>query len=218
VIDLEPALIEELEALSPPEPDGGDWQDVLLRSEPRRMPRGRRRTLGALAVGVLGVLGLGTAASAAFGWKVSLFWAWVNSYPPGRTSPIVSVFSGPDWSLVAWMSHKGICISYGAPGAAGNGCEGTHPATIDLWGGEVSLKQSFMYGTVSGQVDKLVLRLDSGRSTSIPLRAEPALHTRRRFFYSTIPAVPARVFQAQWAPGNLLAYDRQGRLLSRRRV
>jgi hypothetical protein len=149
----------------------------------------------------------------------------VNSYPPGRTSPIVTVYSGSDWNIVAWMSHKGLCISYGAPGAAGNGCEGTQPAIINLWGGVVALKRPFtistvsgeerggLYGTVSGKVATLVLKLASGRNKSVPLRAEPALHVTRRFFY-----VSEREFEAEQAPGTLIAYDLHGRIVARRTV
>jgi len=205
--DVHPALADELELLAPFDHAAGDWRDVRHRSggRPRRgLPR-------SAAAALLGVLALGTAANAAFGWKVSPFWAWVRSYPPGRTSPIVTVFSGPAWNLVAWNSTRGICLSYGAPGAGGSGCEGLSPPVLAVAGGSWNVRTSTVSGTVYGTVAASVVRLSivgSGAPVAAPLRADPALRTRRRFFFATLP------------PGSreLLAVDRRGHVLARWRA
>jgi len=92
------------------------------------------------------------------------------------------------------MSKKGICISGAVQEPARLVCHDDTP----LRG-------------ISSKVATLVLKLASGHSKSVSLRAEPALHVKRRFFY-----VPEKVFQAERAPGTLIAYDLHGRVVAHR--
>jgi hypothetical protein len=214
--DINVMLREQLDVLVPAY-GPPDWDAVLARAGASGR-RPHQRPLRLIAVALITLIGIATAANAAFGWKVSPFWQWVNSYPPGRTSPEVTVFSGSDWNLVAWMSTKGICMSYGAPGAAGNGCEGTHPAVLNDWGGGRGPRRSFDYGTVSSDVARLTLRLHNGQATRVALRAEPLLHTTRRFFYTSYPSSPCTGVLRRCTSGTLIAYDSQGRIIAHRAV
>jgi hypothetical protein len=215
VIELERPLVEELEALAPLDAQGASWEDVARRAglRPGVRRRGYRPAIlvcAALAV----VLGVGTAASAAFGWKVSPFWSWVNSYPPGRTGPIVTVFSGRDWDLVAWKSTKGICTSYGAPGVSGSGCSPLprRPLAMDFGGG-VSRSQGRIIGTVSARVVRVEVRLPGGRSFRARIsRRLPELGTTRRFFLAEGPLSFVLNHETRFT---LLAYDANGHVVGR---
>jgi hypothetical protein len=217
MVELDPRLVEELELLAPLERAGGSWEDVARRAG-LRPPRRRRTALFVAAGTATVVLGLGTAASAAFGWRVSPFYAWVHTYPPGRTGPIVTVFSGLDWNLVAWKSTKGICTSYGAAGAGGSGCSPLPRVPIELDEiDDVSRKESRIIGTISAEVTRIVVRDQRGGSfRAVVSRPLPQLGTTRRFFVAEVPI--GFVFDSRTGRlprFRLDAYDSSGRLLGR---
>jgi hypothetical protein len=222
MLDVEPLLIDELEALAPSETAIGDWNDVVRRAESRpgtavaRRTWSRRRLVLLLATALMGLLALGTAASAAFGWKVSPFWAWVNSYPPGRTSPIVTVFAGSDWTLVAWRSTSGLCTSYGAPGASGTGCSPLSQRPLEMMLEEdLSRSRVRIIGTVSASVARIEVIAPSGHSFAAKVSgAFRELRTTRHFFFAegrVRVSVTPRGSAAQRF--TLLAYDVHGKLL-----
>lgn len=217
MVELDPALIDELERLAPAEEAAGSWREVVRRAGLR--PRRRRAALR-LAAAAATLVALGTAANAAFGWKVSPFWLWVSTYPPGRTGPIVTVFSGPDWNLVAWKSTKGVCTSYGAPGVGGSGCRRLPkvPIALEEVAG-VDRSSSRIIGNVSAEVTRVLVRDSHGRSFRARLsRRLPELRTRRRFFLGDVPepfAFDART--DRFPQFTLLAYDARGRVIGRAR-
>jgi hypothetical protein len=84
---------------------------------------------------------------------------------PHRIGPIVAVMSGANWSVVAWRSDHGLCYSYGAPGAEGDGCGISLRKTIDVL--EIGPAPSLVFrrngalaiGVVSAAVAEVTLRV-----------------------------------------------------------
>lgn len=213
MVELDPALVNELERLAPAEDVAGVWRDVLRRAGARG--RGRRNALR-FAAAAATIVALGTVANAAFGWKVSPFWAWVSTYPQGRIGPIVTVFSGSDWNLVAWKSTKGICTSYGAPGVGGSGCTRLPAVPVTLDGADgLSRTRSRIFGNVSTAVARVELKVPGGGSFAARLsRRLPELGTTRRFF---VAEGPVSTSIGHETPFVLVAYDARGRVIGRAR-
>jgi hypothetical protein len=218
VTDVEPVLARELEALAPLEQTGGSWDEVARRAGLGLPGRRRGRPLVLLVAGLVAALGVGTAANAAFGWRVSPFWAWVSSYPPGRIGPIVTVFSGRGWNLVAWKSTKGVCTSYGAPGASASGCHplAQQPLTVDF-SADLRGSRERIAGNVAPSVVRVVVVALRGRSFAATIsRPLPQLGTARRFFVAEgrVPFVRDRD-GIRVARLTVLAYDAHGTILGR---
>lgn len=209
--ELGTALVDELEALAPYEPVEGRWDDVARRAGLRRR---RRPLVVPIAAVLVLVIGLGTAANAALGWRVSPFWSWFDSYPPGRTGPIVTVLSGPDWNFVAWKSTNGICTSYGGPGASGSGCSNLPRAVVALDSVEgLPRSRARIIGNASARVSRVEVIVGGRRPFVARLsRSLPQLGTTRRFF---VAEGPVSLTPGHETPFVLVAYDSRGCVIAR---
>jgi hypothetical protein len=138
-----------------------------------------------------------------------------ESFNAGR---FTTIFRGQDWSLVAWRNHGSVCFSYGAPGAAGNGCGIDRAQTLGVLMANRGRTQQLILGTTRVDVTRIVLRLPNGKLFTARLRAAPAqLRIRVSFFeiHSNInlrPVVPAQPF------GTLQAFDRAGHIVDTAKI
>jgi hypothetical protein len=154
----------------------------------------------ALALIVVAVSALAASASAA-----------PESLNDGR---LTTIFQGPDWSLVAWRNHGSVCFSYGAPGAAGNGCGIDSTRSLDVLFANRGRTEQLILGTAKVDVVRVVMRLPNGKLFAAQLRAAPApLRIRMLFFeiHSKVdfrPAVLAQPF------ATVQAYDKAGHVVS----
>lgn len=134
--------------------------------------------------------------------------AGASAGQPRRLGPVVTVFAGSDWSVVAWASSAGTCTSYGAPGVSGFGCSRPPRRPLDLLfaGGGLG-SETRIVGTVSPRVARVEILAAGGR-VAATIRAElPQLRTARRFFLARSPG-PLGRFAVR-------AFDAHGRLLER---
>jgi hypothetical protein len=139
---------------------------------------------------------------------------------PHRVGPIVTVISGPNWSLVAWRSDRGLCTSYGAPGDEGDGCGISLRKTIDII--QIGPMPSLTFRRNAGMLSIGVTRAAvaavtltvSGTGTSARMyNAPPALRIRSRFFAVNGP--PRRLLFRNHSRWTFRAYDKRGRLVGR---
>jgi hypothetical protein len=142
---------------------------------------------------------------------------------PHRIGPIVTVVSGLNWSLVAWRSDQGLCYSYGAPGAEGDGCGISLRKTIDVL--EIGSVPSLTFrrnagtlaiGVTSAAVADVTLRVSRRQNIARIYKPPPALRIRSRFFVVEGPRLPLCCRdRAHHPPWTFRAYDQRGRLVGR---
>ena len=131
---------------------------------------------------------------------------------PKRPGPIVTVFAGSDWNLVAWRRTRGVCISYGAPGASVFGCNPLPHKALDV----MFFGTGQMIGTVAANVARVVVKGRHGRLLAVRLsRTLRALKTTRHFFLAEGPLLPRILPRYPRQAFTVLAYNDQGKLLGR---
>jgi hypothetical protein len=154
---------------------------------------------------------------------------------PKRLSPTVTIFSRSNWSLVAWKTDQGVCLSYGAPGETANGCGSwvsgappdrtraplRHPAQVSVFqvsrnGPGVSVR---VIGLTSSRIVRVLAQFRSRRPVLARLVRAPArLQASLRFFEVTLPGaypLPPGIVRSPLI--TLFAYDARGPLVERRR-
>jgi hypothetical protein len=139
---------------------------------------------------------------------------------PHRIGPIVAVMSGANWSVVAWRSDHGLCYSYGAPGAEGDGCGISLRKTIDVLETgpipSVTFRRNagtLSIGVTSAAVAAVTLTVSGARTSARMYTAPPALRIRSRFF--AVRGPPLALVPAHHPRWLFRAYDNRGRLIGR---
>jgi hypothetical protein len=121
---------------------------------------------------------------------------------PHRIGPIVTVMSGPNWSLVAWQSDRGLCYSYGAPGQQGDGCGISLRRTIVIL--QIGAVPSVTFrrnaatlsiGMTRAAVAAVTLTVSGATTSASIYKAPRALRIRSRFF--AVKGPPLQPFQVQ---------------------
>jgi hypothetical protein len=126
-----------------------------------------------------------------------------------------TIFQGQDWSLVAWRNHGSVCLSYGAPGAAGNGCGIDRARTLGVLFANRGRTEQLILGTTRVDIVRVVLRLPNGKVFIARLRAAPAqLRIRVSFFEIHSKGNLRQAIVSRQPFGIVQAYDREGHLVS----
>jgi hypothetical protein len=135
------------------------------------------------------------------------------------TGRFTTIFQGHNWSLVAWRSHGSLCFSYGAPGAAGNGCRIDSVRTLNILIANRGRTDQLILGTTSSDVVRVVLRRPNGKVFTGRLRAAPAQLRARMSFFEIHSKVDLRLRTVARQPfGIVQAYDRAGHLVRSSKV
>jgi hypothetical protein len=138
-----------------------------------------------------------------------------ESFGAGR---FATIFQGRNWSLVAWRSHGSLCFSFGAPGAAGDGCRIDGARTLDILIANRGRTEQLILGTTKADVMRVVLRLPNGKLVTGRVRAAPAQLRTRVSFFEIHSKVNLRPAVARQPFGILQAYDREGHVISRVKI
>lgn len=198
---------EEVDRLLPaPGPFAPDWADVVARAmgpRSRHSTRGMTLVIAAVAVAVV-------CAGIAFGATV-----WL-AHGPDR---ILTIASGRDWSLVAQRKNGRLCVSYGSPGVAGDGCNLTVRRTLSVF---TLAPAGAGRARLIGSVAPNVARIEATVSGKKPLRVR--VYPLPAFFGSTLRMFVVEVPHESvlLGPGRptrvrltVTAYGRHGRALRR---
>jgi hypothetical protein len=133
-----------------------------------------------------------------------------HSDTPVRIGPVVTVATGLDWTLKAWRSDEGLCISHRRPSTTY--CIGRVMRGGPMFTGFTGPPSNFV---VTGVVTRVVQRLvvvDAASRRSLTLyRAPRGLNTGYRFFRERVKPRGPNPTGIRW---KLTALDSQGREVS----
>jgi hypothetical protein len=186
------SLDEALNELAPGESWQADWDDVLARISPRRVPRRLLVVAAALAAAVVVPL---VALSAVNDWW---FFRYGEAPAPAHAPVVVQKgdWSGHRWQLVAYPSADGgLCLSMNPiskKGSYGAAMECARLPITYLAGGPTSVLPGYVAGPVIGAAVKVRIGFASGRSVTVPTFGAPAPLDRWRFYLTRADFPPTR--------------------------
>jgi hypothetical protein len=191
-------------------PSGGvfaaNWSDVVGRATPSRSsPRRRWLTL------LVAVLVAAICAGVAYGAAV-FFTRGPNE--------ILTVASGPDWSLVAHQGSGQLCLSYGAPGAAVDGCRLEMPNALGIWAiAPAGHRRARLIGLVAPNVSRIEAAVAARKPIRVRIYPLPVVFASPlRVIVIGLPNdALVRIPNPQMGKDGVIltAYDRHGHVLRR---